>query len=233
MPATGATDSHGRWEPGVGFEPNGLLQLEPATASTKGLRGREQLRCPYFSKNLLNTFEVFLNEAWIRFALSGYPPAKKMPGVILLELRRPMTSPDDSKDRDRSESPTGNPLLNGDIHDTPDATLGGYVREHSRPPAFEGADGEPYTVSIEVEKTGDLRAPYEGYLIFPRWASTGLGVVGHVETPTLLRGTNRDDVAGRLGKLPLVQVKFLLDQALDQAGSDDSPDDPISPTPEG
>lgn len=144
-----------------------------------------------------------------------------------------MTSPDDSKDHERSESPTRDPLLNGDIHDTPDATLGGYVREHSRPPAFEGADGEPYTVSIEVEKTGDLRAPYAGYLIFPRWASTGLGVVGHVETPTLLRGTNRDDVAGRLGRLPLVQVKVLLDQALDQAGNDAPPGDPTPPRLEG
>jgi hypothetical protein len=112
-----------------------------------------------------------------------------------------------------SEKP-GDPSLNGDIHGTPDATLGGYFREHSRPPAFEGADGEPYTVSIEVEKTGDLLAPYQGYLVFPRWASTGLGVVGHVETPTLLSGRNQDEVQGRLGDLPLVQVKYLLDQAI-------------------
>lgn len=106
---------------------------------------------------------------------------------------------------------------NGDIHATPDATLGGYVREHSRPPAFEGADGEPYTVSIEVEKTGDLTAPYQGYLVFPRWAATGLGVVGHVETPTLLTGVNREKVEARLGTLPLVQVKVLLDQAIEES----------------
>ncbi len=112
------------------------------------------------------------------------------------------------------------PLLNGDIHGTPDATLGGYVREHSRPPAFEGADGEPYTVSVEVAKTGNLLAPYEGYLIFPRWAATGLGVVDHVETPTLLSGTNQEEVAGRLGDLPLVQVKLLLDQAIARSDED-------------
>lgn len=110
-----------------------------------------------------------------------------------------------------------NPLENGDIHGTPDATLGGYFREHSRPPAFEGADGEPYTVSIEVEKTGDLRAPYQGYLVFPRWASTGLGVMGHLETPTLLAGPNPQDVMGQLGALPLVQVKVLLDLAIDRS----------------
>jgi hypothetical protein len=122
-----------------------------------------------------------------------------------------------SKDSPGSD---GMPLLNGDIHGTPDATLGGYVREHSRPPAFEGADGEPYTVSVEVAKTGNLLAPYEGYLIFPRWAATGLGVVDHVETPTLLSGTNQEEVAGRLGDLPLVQVKLLLDQAIARSDED-------------
>ncbi len=129
-----------------------------------------------------------------------------------------------SKSKDDREtqpsSPTDGPLHNGDIHGTPDATLGGYFREHSRPPAFEGADGEPYTVSIEVEKTGNLLAPFEGYLVFPRWASTGLGVVGHVETPTLLTGTNREEVAGQLGHLPLVQVKVLLDEAIDERQAD-------------
>lgn len=117
----------------------------------------------------------------------------------------------------------GSPSQNGDIHGTPDATLGGYVREHSRPPAFEGADGEPYTVSIEVTKTGNLMAPYEGYLVFPRWAATGLGVVDHVETPTLLTGSNQEEVAGRLANLPLVQVKVLLDQAI-AGNTDDSQD---------
>ncbi len=119
-------------------------------------------------------------------------------------------------------SPTDGPLHNGDIHGTPDATLGGYFREHSRPPAFEGVDGEPYTVSIEVEKTGNLLAPFEGYLVFPRWASTGLGVVGHVETPTLLTGTNRAEVEGGLGNLPLVQVKVLLDEAIDDGPSNEA-----------
>lgn len=109
---------------------------------------------------------------------------------------------------------------NGDIHATPDATLGGYVREHSRPPAFEGEDGEPYTVSIEVEKTGNLLAPYQGYLVFPRWAATGLGVVGHVETPTLLTGKRKDQVERRLEELPLVQVKVFLDEAIRRSEDD-------------
>jgi hypothetical protein len=101
-----------------------------------------------------------------------------------------------------------------DIHGAPDATLGGYFREHNRPPAFEGADGEPYTVSPEAEKTPDLRAPWEGYLVFPRWAHTGIGVVGHVESDTLVSGRSRDDVLRQLGQLSLARVREILDASL-------------------
>lgn len=55
-----------------------------------------------------------------------------------------------------------------DPSDPPDATLGGYLEVHNRPPAFEGEDGQPYTVSIEVEKSANLRAPWVAYLVFPR-----------------------------------------------------------------
>jgi hypothetical protein len=111
-----------------------------------------------------------------------------------------------------------------DIHGTPDATLGGYFREHSRPPGFEGSDGEPYTASPAAEKTPDLRTPWEGYLVFPRWARTGLGVVGHVETETLVRGRSRDEVLRALGALPLVEVQAHLEEALARrAALDESP----------
>jgi hypothetical protein len=99
-------------------------------------------------------------------------------------------------------------------HGAPDTTLGGYFREHGRPPGFEGPDGEPYTVALEVEKTPNLAAPFEGYLVFPKWATTGLGVVGHVETPTLAAGKTRDAVLETLGELPLSRVKGLLDEAV-------------------
>lgn len=107
-----------------------------------------------------------------------------------------------------------------------DLTLGGYLEEHNRPPAFEGLDGEPYTVSPEVEQTPNLLAPYEGYLVFPRWAATGVGVIGHLETSTLHRGVSREAVAGELGRLPLWRVKELLDEAVRAAHSapeDESP----------
>jgi hypothetical protein len=95
-----------------------------------------------------------------------------------------------------------------------DATLGGYLEVHDRPPAFEGSDGQPYTVSIEVESVSNLLAPHVVYLVFPRWAETGLGIVGHLQTPVLWEGKGHDDVLSRAESLPLGEVKRLLDQAI-------------------
>jgi hypothetical protein len=101
-----------------------------------------------------------------------------------------------------------------DVHATEDSTLGGYIRVHSRPPAFEGEDGQPYTVSIEVERTANLRTPWAAYLVFPKWAETGLGVVGHVETPLLWEGRDEQEVVRLAGETPLSRVKALLDEAI-------------------
>lgn len=104
--------------------------------------------------------------------------------------------------------------------ETPDGTLGGYLRVHNRPPAFGGPDGHPYTVSIEVEKTGNLAAPYNAYLVFPRWAETGVGIVGHLETSTLASCRSLEEAERRLGKLTLLEVQSLLEEAL--ARNDDT-----------
>ncbi|NNM31639.1 MAG: hypothetical protein HKO53_01150 [Gemmatimonadetes bacterium] len=101
-----------------------------------------------------------------------------------------------------------------------DTTLGGYFRVHDRPPAYEGSDGHPYTVSLETEKTGDLTAPYHGYLVFPRWAQTGVGIVGHVETPTLVRGASGEEVTARLEELTLFDVQDLLEEAIHRSTDD-------------
>jgi hypothetical protein len=95
-----------------------------------------------------------------------------------------------------------------------DSTLGGYFQVHSRPPAYDGPDGHPYTVSLEVEKTSNLRAPYSGYLVFPRWATTGVGIVGHVETPTLCDAGSPEDAKRALGELTLQEVQQLLVEAI-------------------
>lgn len=134
----------------------------------------------------------------------------------------------DSDDRNRSaghepDASPGDPPYFGDgdarsagegVEPAPDGTLAGYFREHDRPPGFDGIDGQPYTVSLETERTPDLRSPIEGFLVFPRWAESGLGVVGHVESPTLTKGRTREEVLEKLGSLTLVQVKEILDLAL-------------------
>ena len=107
-----------------------------------------------------------------------------------------------------------------DIHGVPDATLGGYLDTHDRPPAFEGADGHPYTVSVEVEQTPDLRAPYVAYLVFPRWAATGLGVIGHVQTPVLCRERGRAAAEDRLRERSLDRVKSLLAEGIERRGEE-------------
>jgi len=95
-----------------------------------------------------------------------------------------------------------------------DGTLGGYLALHDRPPAFEGPDGFPYTVSLEVEKTPNLQAPFSGYLIFPRWAETGAGIVGHLETPLLFHGQSQEEVTEELAALTLLEVNDLLRDAI-------------------
>lgn len=106
-----------------------------------------------------------------------------------------------------------------DVHGVRDATLGGYLDEHSRPPAFEGSDGHPYTVSIESEEVGDLRKPHSGFLVFPRWAMNGLGIVGHVETPVLWQGTETE-IQEAAKALTLDRVKELLDRAIEERGDE-------------
>jgi hypothetical protein len=118
-------------------------------------------------------------------------------------------------DDDPDASPETSPAETDSLEtDAPDATLGGYLKVHDRPPAFEGSDGQPYTVSIEVESVSSLLAPYVVYLVFPRWAETGLGIVGHVETPVLWEGKGRDEVRSQAEELPLGEVKRLLDEAI-------------------
>lgn len=113
-------------------------------------------------------------------------------------------------------------IADGAAPTAPDATLGGYLRLHDRPPAFEGEDGHPYTVSLEVEKVADLRAPWRGYLVFPRWAATGVGIVGHVETDIVSQGRDADEARAALESLPLTEVRALLDGAIRRRASDAS-----------
>lgn len=104
-----------------------------------------------------------------------------------------------------------------------DGTLGGYMAEHGRPPSFEGSDRHPYTVSVEIEQIGDLRTPWAGYLVFPRWSHGGAEIVGHVQTPILTRGRSHGDVVDALGELSLAEIKELLEEGIERQRAGDVP----------
>jgi hypothetical protein len=78
-------------------------------------------------------------------------------------------------------------------------------------------------VSIEVERTGNLPAPCQGYLVFPRWAQTGVGIVGHVESPTLVECRTETEARERLGALSLVEVQRALAAAVGRMNKNTNP----------
>ncbi len=95
-----------------------------------------------------------------------------------------------------------------------DVTLGGYIEVHDRVPAFEGSDGQPYTVDVDVEETGDPARPYVGFLIFIRWAATGAGIMDHTESGDLTEGGSEAEARQAVLDLTLFEIKTELDTAI-------------------
>lgn len=96
-----------------------------------------------------------------------------------------------------------------------DATLGGYWHEHQRPPAFEGPDGDSYTVEIITERDqSDDETMWCAYVFFLRWS--GNQAVGHVESEYLARAATAEAARAEVEQLSLHVVKGLLDRLLAQ-----------------
>ena len=104
----------------------------------------------------------------------------------------------------------------GDEGPAKDMTFAGYVATHDRVPAFEGADGQPYTVDIDTEETGDPARPWAGFLVFVRWASTGAGIMGHVVSEDVVHGTSEHEARERALDLTLYELKSELDRAIER-----------------
>jgi hypothetical protein len=96
----------------------------------------------------------------------------------------------------------------------PDATLGGYLEMHSRPPAFGGSDGKAYSVAMYVDDEPDEKGRFGGALLFVCWDAEGDRPVGHLETDYLVFGRTREEVEAELGKLTLYEVKRKLEEAI-------------------
>lgn len=105
--------------------------------------------------------------------------------------------------------------------DADEATLGGYMAVHGRAAAFEAGDGEPYTVGIETDATGDDALPYAGYLVFIRWAQTGSAIMGHLSTDDLVVAPTEEEARAMLEALPLREVRALLDESIARSRADE------------
>ena len=128
-----------------------------------------------------------------------------------LERRALFDLPDD----DDEEQPDLIGSLTGADRDVAkDMTLAGYVEEHDRVPAFEGADGQPYTVDVDVEHDPDQTPPHAAFLVFIRWAETGAGIMDHVESGDVARADSEDDARRAAMELSLYEVKAELDAAI-------------------
>lgn len=95
-----------------------------------------------------------------------------------------------------------------------ESTLGGYPAVHGRAPAFEGADGQPYTAAVETERSDGAAEPWAAYLVFLRWAQTGSAIMGHLETGDLARAGTEAEARAAVEALPLTRVKEILDDTI-------------------
>ncbi len=98
-----------------------------------------------------------------------------------------------------------------------DVTLAGYLRIHNRPPAFEGSDGQPYTVDVDTEQ--DEEGRWAAFLVFLRWAETGAGIMDHVESGDVAYGASDEEARAAACELSLYELKAELDAAIERRRS--------------
>lgn len=97
-----------------------------------------------------------------------------------------------------------------------DDTLAGYVTVHGRPPGFEGSDGRPYSVAVFSDDDPGPDGRYGAALIFIRWSRSN-APEGHLESDYLAFSDDPGAAEAEVGRLPLAQVKRILDALI--AGS--------------
>jgi hypothetical protein len=139
-----------------------------------------------------------------------------------LERRALFDMPEEEPGEDDAPDLIGS--ITGEVVDeSQDVTLGGYIAKHDRVPAFEGADGQPYTVDIDVEHIdeGDVAddAVFAAFLIFIRWAATGAGIMDHAESGNIAFGATEEDARRAALDLSLYEVKAELDAAIARRAS--------------
>ena len=71
-----------------------------------------------------------------------------------------------------------------------DSTLGGYLEIHSRPPAFEGSDGEAYSAAVFVDDQPDENGRFGAAVLFVRWSQSGDRPAASKQKTVLRRSTS-------------------------------------------
>jgi hypothetical protein len=103
-------------------------------------------------------------------------------------------------------------------------TIGGYMKAHARPAAFEGSDGLSYSVAIETDATGDDDRPFAAYFLFLRWRRIGeQGVDGHLESGYLAYGPSPEDAREALGAWSLLATREELEREIAVVSNGGSP----------
>jgi hypothetical protein len=121
---------------------------------------------------------------------------------------------DDEPPLDVLEAAAGAPPR--DPSEATDLTLGGYIALHERPPAFEGRDGQPYTVAVDTEATSDPERPFVAFFVFVRWAATGAGIMQHIESGDVASGGSEAEAHAAALELTLYEVRAELDAAIER-----------------
>jgi hypothetical protein len=137
-----------------------------------------------------------------------------------LERRAFDAMPDDDDAADEPDlldelrpAPAGDDAATTAAAEAADVTLGGYIELHQRVPAFEGSDGMPYTVDIDVDDdAGD--GTFAAFLVFIRWAATGAGIMDHVESGDVATGASAEEARQAALDLSLYEVRAELDAAI-------------------
>lgn len=127
-----------------------------------------------------------------------------------------MADEDDGEDVDVVGALSGQPTEEA----MTDLTLAGYIEKHDRVPAFDGVDGQPYTVDVDTDETGDPDRPFAAFFVFVRWAETGAGIMDHAESGDLAFGATEEDARRAIGELSLYEIKAALDAAIERKRRD-------------
>jgi hypothetical protein len=115
------------------------------------------------------------------------------------------------------------PAADGEAAPAADLTLGGYIELHDRVPAFEGGDGMPYTVDVDVVPADGDGRRFAAFLIFIRWAATGAGIMDHVESGDVAWGDDEESARQAAYDLSLYEVRAELDAAIARRRANSEP----------